>query len=216
MPVAMFEFTITNSSEVAVDYALFGCLAFPFENADVAISQDNGVTRISGTSRAEKRSVEYGELCIACDQPDISHQRHLFRGSWFDMMEVYWQDITRSGPLKDRFYAPGYRAWERGPRAPFEHSVLASHFRLDAGQSRRVRYLIAWFVPNTTKYWNSSFTLRCRRRERTQDRWSNYYASQWSSAVEVALEAFERWDEAASRTIKFQVHPQRTRRCQCP
>ena len=203
MPVAMFEFTITNPSDADIDYSLFGCLAFPFENADVSVSHGNDIAIVSGKSSANRQSVEYGELCIACDQHETSHQRHLFRGSWFDMLEVYWQDISRGGPLKDRFYAPDFRAWEGGPKAPKEHSVLACHFRVNAGESRSIRYLISWFVPNMTKYWNSSSSPQCCD-QGAPEVWSNYYATQWKSSVEVALEAFDRWDEACDGTRRLQ------------
>ena len=168
MPVAMFEFTISNASEAAIDYSLFGCLAFPFGNVDVSVSHAKDVTVISGKSPEDQQSVEYGELSIACDQPDTSHQRHLFRGSWFDMMEVYWQDISRSGSMKDRFYASGYRAWKRGAQGNDRAQCSSLPFQIGCGGESKNTLPHRLVRPEYDQVLEFVFRCTVRRRERTQ------------------------------------------------
>lgn len=72
--------------------------------ASVTATTPDGRTALTGRSASDRKSIHYSELSISTDSAETSHQRHFFRGSWFDALEVYWQDITRPGRLKDRYY----------------------------------------------------------------------------------------------------------------
>ena len=201
MPAAHFEFEITNDGEEALDYALYGCIGFPFDDAAVE-TKTGDQTSLIGRAVCKKTSVDYGEICMATDHTDTSYQRNTFRGSWFDTMEVYWQDIAAPGKLNDRFYGvDGEKAIDM-PRRNSEHGVLASHFTLQPGQSKRVRYVISWFVPNATKYWEGQSEL-FEEPKPVSEVWTNYYAGEWSDAHDVAREAFGKWDYAIGRTKRL-------------
>ncbi|MCY4446921.1 MAG: GH116 family glycosyl-hydrolase [Rhodobacteraceae bacterium] len=201
MPAAHFEVEITNSSEKDIDYSIYGCIGFPFKEA-VVDAKTGSQTSLTGRAICKKTSVDYGELCLATDHADTSFQRNTFRGSWFDTMEVYWQDISAPGNLKDRFYGvDGEKAAEM-PLSNSEHGVLASHVTIKPGQSKKIRYIISWFVPNVTKYWDEQSGLLDEQKP-VPEVWTNYYASEWSGAESVAEEAFDKWDYALDRTKRL-------------
>jgi non-lysosomal glucosylceramidase len=205
MPVAMFEFTIANTTSKAVDYTLFGCLGFEFrDHAEVSISAVDGRTTLSGRSGSDPSSIHYSELGISTDFAKTSYQRHFFRGSWFDALEVYWQDISRPGPLKDRFYDDGSEPRPPVTGALAEHGTLACHVSIPAGEQRTVRVAISWYVPNASKYWVSHGALLGEPKD-IPSVWKNYYATQWSGAAAVAAEAFAQWNRLADQTKRLQT-----------
>ncbi|CAN7146279.1 GH116 family glycosyl-hydrolase [Devosia sp. LjRoot16] len=205
LPVAMFEFTLANTTAEPIDYTLFGCLGFEFKDqAGVTASAPDGRTALTGRSASDRKSIHYSELSITTDSAETSYQRHFFRGSWFDALEVYWQDINRPGRLKDRFYDDAATHRMSGSRAVAEHSTLASHVTIPAGESRTLRVAIAWYVPNASKYWVSQNALIGEPKD-IPSVWRNYYATQWPSADAVAAEAFAGWDRLASQTKRLQA-----------
>lgn len=203
LPTAMFEVSITNTTEAPMDYTLFGCLAFDFaDDAVVAAEKRPDRTTITGRSATDPGKTSYSELSIASDADVTSFQRHFFRGSWFDALEVYWQDITAGGPLKDRWFYKNDAARMTGIRAMAEHSVLACHVTVPAGQTRKLRVAISWYVPNVSKYWVSQNALIDEPRD-VPTIWKNYYATQWDSAAAVSEATFRQWDYLADGTRDF-------------
>ena len=202
LPAAFFEFEIENTSNEVTDYALIGCMGYPFDDAVVKADAENGLS-LTGKAGADPKSPEYAEICLATDHGDTSYQRNLFRGGWFDTMEVYWQDISTAAPLTDRFYDAGDTSRQNSPLSNSEHSVMACHITLQPGEKKTIRYLISWYVPNVTQYWTPHTGLAVENPKKPAEVWRNYYATQWSSSENVAAEAFASWDIAKAKTQKL-------------
>ncbi|MGE4612206.1 MAG: GH116 family glycosyl-hydrolase [Paracoccaceae bacterium] len=200
MPAAFFDFKIENTSDTPMDYDLFGCIGFPLTDATVLVEKNKNGTSICGISSDGNETPKYGELCLATDHDDTTFQRNLYRGSWFDTMEVYWQDISAGGGLKDRYYEKDTTDLNKSPLANTEHSVLASHFSLAPGETKTIRYVISWFVPNVVKDWDSQYGMINEDKDMPKT-WRNYYASEWNGAADVAKEALSSWDQAKSKTL---------------
>lgn len=205
LPTAMFEFTLTNTDSEALDYTLLGCLGFDFKaDAQVTAERRGDRTLIVGRSAIDPKSTSYSELSIATDCTQTSYQRHFYRGSWFDALEVYWQDISAPGELKDRWYYKDESAARMsGSRAMAEHSTLACHVHVPGGERRTVRVAISWYVPNVSKYWISQNALLDEPRD-VPTTWKNYYATQWDSAATVSDVTMTNWDRFADATKSFQ------------
>lgn len=149
LPAAFFEVEIVNDGSVALDYTVVGVMQNPVEVSGLIdpLTQKGLRGFVMGSTIEKPDSLTYGSYVIATDSPETSVQRHWYRGNWFDSLEVYWNDMLRGGKFADRFY--------KEESLQSDHSLVASHFRLEPGESRVVRYLIAWYVPNCRKYWIS-------------------------------------------------------------
>ena len=206
MPVAMFEVTFRNTSDSSIDYTLFGCIASDFVDidatSDVTVAVNELATITCKTSHREDH-LDHRQLCLATDHTDISYQHHLYRGNWFDTMEVYWKDITTPGRLKDRKYIKTKDLKAQNLADATEHSLLAQHMSVPAGESKTIRMAMSWYVPNMSKYWISDAQLCCQPAADTKMQWRNYYATQWGSATEVAADTLARWDDLKDRTCAF-------------
>lgn len=206
MPVAMFDISFENTTEEALDYTLFGCLAFDFTAVEagshVEIDTSEGA-RLTGTSTHPSDHLGHRQLCLATDHDDVSFQHHLYRGTWFDTMEVYWADIAKGGKLKDRKYADAKGVENQAFADGVEHSVVATHLHVKPGETKTVRMAMSWYVPNMQKYWISHSRVECCGDKNVAHQWRNYYATQWKSALDVANETLDRWEELCDRTTQF-------------
>jgi len=197
MPVAMFEITVTNTSNAPVDYSLGGTLGnHGCQNGRHRFEDTGGLNLLSLTSADSDLPLsQQGNLAIATDADDVDHMDYHFRGQWFDDLNLFWREFCQPGRLPQRHYEN-----PRTNRNMFdqpEHGTLAARFTLGAGESRTVRFAIAWHFPNGSVYWHQDAT-------NGQDvGWRNYYASQWASSADVLRETFARWDALKAPTLAF-------------
>lgn len=206
MPLAMFEVTFNNTSKADLDYTLFGCMAFDFVDVGAAseVAVETGsLSAITGHTSHSPDHLDHRQISLATDHPQVSYQHHLYRGNWFDTMEVYWKDITTPGPLKDRRYMNTKGLASQNQADAVEHSVLATHVTVPAGGSATIKLAMSWYVPNIAKYWISEGQLCCPPSANTQTMWKNYYATQWSGAFDVASLALTQWDSLRDKTLRF-------------
>ncbi|MCB0024937.1 MAG: hypothetical protein KDD91_18010, partial [Caldilinea sp.] len=125
-------------------------------------------------------------------QATLSWQEYWFRGVWFDSLEVYWKDFTTPGPLQNRQY-PLERAGTRN------EGLLAVHFSLAPGESRTVRFVIAWNFPVCENYWTADQKLP----PDVAPTWKNYYATVWPDSLASAQYALGAWDRLHGETQRF-------------
>jgi uncharacterized protein (DUF608 family) len=143
---------------------------------------------------------DFAELVIATDGLNVSAQNHLYRGLWFDALEVYWKDLGRPGPFQPRSYDddPFLGGMERDS----DSSLLATHLTVEPGETGSARFVIAWYAPNCRKSWVSK-PWHFRTASPAGPVWKNWYATEWSSATAVAAEALAEWDRLAGGTLAF-------------
>ena len=104
------------------------------------------------TDEPDLRSPDYAELVLATDSPITSRQVHLYRGHWFDALEVYWKDLQRSGPFAKRDYGTSDTAGGMGRNR--DSSLVAAHVTRAAGRdAARSASSLSWYAPNFRKYW---------------------------------------------------------------
>ena len=116
----------------------------------------------------------------------MSWQHYWFRGAWFDNLEVYWHDLNTPGPFKDRTYPPQQTVNRN-------EGLLAVHVPVEAGATRRVRFVITWNFPNCENYWNAQ----------AEGGWRNYYATVWPDSAASARYALENWPRLYAETRRF-------------
>lgn len=193
IPAAFFEYRITNPTNEPIRYSLAGVLnnPLPANNLNTLTSNAWGDQLVLTSDSLTPNAVDYGNLILATDArlkgATISGQQYWFRGAWFDNLEVYWNDLTAPGPLKNRVYTPEKAA---------EHNegVLAAHIEIAPGATKTVRFIISWSFPNCQNYW---------KKNAPKDTWKNYYATLWPDAQASAQYALTHWDRLEAETQQF-------------
>lgn len=181
LPCAVFEIVLRNRAREPLVFSAVGCLASPWSGpaASTHALRRAGRPVLLHRSAAPADSVDFGELALTLDAAaasadgtpvEVSRQTSLFRGAWCDKREVYWHDLRSPGPFRERRYA--------GPGEKGDAGLLAARFRLAPGESRTVRFVVSWFVPNRANDWTPPAELaKAMARDGVpRNLWRNFYA----------------------------------------
>jgi non-lysosomal glucosylceramidase len=210
IPAAFFEFTLTNTTGEALTYTLAGVLSnpLPANNLNTVTAHPWGhALHLHSDSLAEE-SVRYGDLTLATDAAshgaEVSWQQYWFRGSWFDSLEVYWNELNTAGHFQNRQYAAD-KAGERN------EGLLAAHLDLAPGERKTVRFVITWNFPNCENYWKPPKSAVVEEADyhgesktaSPKPTWKNYYATIWPDSQASAQYALSNWERLAAETQRY-------------
>ena len=207
IPAAFFEIEVHNPGSQAIDYTVCLSIGNPGKRGSSAIRYDgSGKARLLhlGPTGMKGDEPEYGDLTVATDCHDGSHQEYWFRGSWFDSLEMFWREFASPGGLKDRTYRDDATEEKQYP-GTLDMGSLAARRTVPAGRTARFRFAIAWNYPNCVNYWNPEKPCCtdgscCPPKPRT---WKNYYATLFRDSRHSALYSLEQWDRLAGETKRF-------------
>ena len=175
LPAAFFDWTVKNTSDKTADYTLAFSAGNPFRISEGGFSRFENKNGISGiTLKSRKLSEEdngYGELVISTDCPDVSYQEYWYRSGWFDDVTTFIREFSSPGRLKNRRYDDDDR---RGQLDIGDMCTLAAHITLTPGESKTVRFIMAWYYPHFVKYWDEELPV-----------WDHEYARRFSCAQDV-------------------------------
>ena len=210
IPAALFEFSITNSTEQTLTYTLAGALTnpLPANNRNEVTTDDWGHALHLTSDGVQPGEVGYGNLTLAtdaglADDTEISWQQYWFRGTWFDNLEVYWNDLNTTGPIKNRVYKVD------GPQGVGAHftdqdtGLLAVHTTIAPGDTRHIRFVISWSFPTCKNYWKTDPEDAVPANSNSDGTWQNYYATLWPDAISSARYALENWSRLFIETRRF-------------
>lgn len=203
IPAAFFEVRLANNTKAPIDYTVCGVLTSPYsqEDTSVALTAQQGLTVMRIGSKKDTEDPSLGHLCIATDAQDLSYQHYMFRGSWFDQVNTYWQEFCRAPRFTDRMYSQvggsPINNWN-----PIDSSLLAAHITLHPGEKRTVKFLISWYYPIFTNYWNP-VTEYDQKQNNLSNSWRNYYAQLFTSGTDTALYSLKNWTRLKEESMRF-------------
>lgn len=202
IPSAFFEVEVKNTTDQDIDYTVALSLSNLINdqvNTKFINENDINALSIKPINLAED-NVEYGDLTIATDNKNISYQQSWFRGTWFDELEIFWQDFKACGQLKHRSYDK-----PNGEANECDNSTitLAAHVSVAKNQSKKIKFILSWNFPNCNKYWkNTAGDLICTVGE-VKAQWKNYYAKLFSNSYDNACYCINEWPRLYSECKKY-------------
>ena len=206
IPAAFFEFTIENTTENTLTYTVSGALKNPHPvgtgvNEYRATSAGHQI--FLGGERIDHDSVDFGDMTLATDAPEASHQEYWYRGSWFDNVSVYWRDLTTPGRFENRRY--GAASDQDGVAYGKEdQATLAAHTKLAPGETDTIRFVISWSFPNVANYWNPKSEC-CDEGCDCGATWRNYYATLFVDSAATARYSIENWARLWDETNRYRT-----------
>lgn len=210
IPAAFFEFSITNPTDQTITYTLVGALTSPLpaHNRNHVETADWGVNLNLCSDGVQPGETGHGDLTIATDagtdgEASVSWQQYWFRGTWFDNLEVYWNDLNTPGPIKNRTYAADGLVGKGVRFSDQDTGLLAVHVSIAPGETRQIRYVISWSFPTCENYWKTNPEDAVAANATTDGTWKNYYATLWPDSRASARYALENWTRLFDETRRF-------------
>jgi len=205
LPASFFEFSVKNNTLKEIDYTIAGSLA-NMSNAS-QLNEFNNNDKLNLIHLNSSSENENNNITIATDAEQVSFQEYWYRGSWFDNLSVFWNDFINKKNFKNRNY-PYKKDDDKINYSGDDHCSLASHFKLKPGEKKSIRFIISWYYPVVTNYWNplKNNNSCCNDSDNdcdTSNNWLNYYASLFKSSKEVAVYCLENWNQLFTDTKKF-------------
>ncbi len=195
VPIAVFRFTLTNTSESSLAASVAGTLQ-NFIGCDgtsniaksnqIKFRKDGAVSGLHySTAGVDPDSEAYGTLALAITtRGEITHREHWLTERWGSGRLDFWDDFSADGLLDPR---PSY-----GEDKPM--GSLAVRIDIEPGQSEEVVFLLAWHFPNR-KSWTPvngvSPTV------------GNYYATVYDDAWDVVAKTHSHLDELGAKSAEF-------------
>jgi len=163
LPVAIFEWTLTNPTNVPVEVSLAASLSNPLtmKNAEgkpeaagsLNAYRDTGTTRgiLLSHPGADPTDPATGTLALATSGPDIDVQTHWYRGGWWDGAHLFWDTFAATGRLNTDI-----KAEPSPPHRGGDVCSIALRATVPAGGTVTLPVVIGWHFPVMENPWRAA------------------------------------------------------------
>jgi uncharacterized protein (DUF608 family) len=165
IPAAVIRFRIRNLSANTVKLTVAGSIMNPVgfdgEGEINGLGNDkfgrnlNSVRKtpsLSGlfmtSTKPDAKSTGFGTLALATPLTDITYVSHWERGDWWDDLQIFWDDFSKDGRLKDL---------DDGSPSPDKQTDVGSlgvTASLGPFEEATIPFVLAWHFPNYTDYFD--------------------------------------------------------------
>ncbi|MDR3709388.1 MAG: GH116 family glycosyl hydrolase [Capsulimonadaceae bacterium] len=156
LPAALFEWTITNEGNEAIEISLAASLSNPL-TAEGATPKPQSGSLNSERSGKGTRGVflthpgavadapETGTLALTTSHEDVDIVPHWFRGAWFDKSHLFWDQFAEDGRVEANGESP----------APVDGDTasIVLHATIPAHGSVTLPVSITWLFPRMKNPW---------------------------------------------------------------
>lgn len=196
LPSACFEIALSNTGNEEIDYTVVSVLFNPFrtDTASNRHTRSGSCHQLALEHGGDRSAFDYGNLVLSADAVNGSFQEYWFHGEWEDDLEVYWRELNTPGTFRNRHYESG-----KGYR---NTGLIAQHFQLKPGESRTVKFVITWHLPNCRNDWHPQ-AEEMAAADRVLNRWRNWYATQWEDAQASGRYVHENYARLKRETLLF-------------
>ena len=190
LPAAFFEWELESLAGKEIECAIAFSVMNPADcclNSEITTGGFGGLYLADGAHRADE--IGYSDLCVLTDGEEAVSEAYWYRGGWQDACTTYWKNFLNNRRLPARRYDEGEKR---------DHGTVASYMTLTPGERKRVRFVIAWNVPNQYNYWSP-----CKDGDGRDVTWKNYYATRFADSRAVAEYAMKNYGELYRKTDEF-------------
>ena len=144
----------------------------------------------------------FGSMALMTPQKNVDVMTHWLREGWFAPRHDLWDAFSATGRLPKHEYGPS-------DEEQSDAGALGVRVSLNPGESKRITFYLTWYFPTFEKYWHDvqpacDSSCGCSPGEKpSKPSWKNYYATQFSDALDVARKLHERERVLYSRTKQF-------------
>jgi len=216
-PAAILKYTVANKRKAPVDATvawsilnLVGSLDAAEHDAAAAgiefglgqnVNEFVDTGKVRGLLLTSKRwpadHPRHGSIALVTPEKNVAYTTHWSREPWFTPRHDFWDTFSTTGKPPQHTYGPS-------DEGRSDAGVLGVRLRLQPGQSKTVTFYITWYFPTFEKYWHvCSSESGCCSKSAPKPTWKNYYASQFSDALDVARKLHAQERDLYARTKSF-------------
>lgn len=189
IPGAFFEIEIKNNNNETIEYQTAFSVMNPFKKAENRAEKCGNFTFLSMVNTGEKlEDIDYGDLTLATDCEETITQSYWYRGGWQDGIVTFWNEFDHKKDMQERIYTE-----QRKEGTPQDHGTIVAKIKLCPGETKAVRFLLTWNIPNNYNYWNNLPEMK----------WKNYYAVLFQDSRASAVYALKNWNWLKEKTVRF-------------
>jgi uncharacterized protein (DUF608 family) len=196
LPAAFYVVSVENNTDEELDYFVTSVIANPSGEEGIHEFHQQENNNVLQLKKGKRSKFIDGDISVGCDGDDVSCQRYLFRGDWFDSLTVYWDEFKRPGNLQDRCYHEDDRTPNKTGLNPFDHGALSAKVTLKPGEKKDIRFAITWHYPEQEIYWRKT-------PEDHSGKLKNYYGTKSNNSVDVQNFVFKNWQRLEQQTLAF-------------
>ncbi len=219
LPVAIFNFTIENTSEKEVEVLLAANLLNPigydgkskFEDTHNIFNLDDRRFSLFGSNLNEfikennfsgikMTSLKYplddpkfGSMGLLTTSKNVTYCLRWLKGMWWEGPQKFWDELKYKERLSEE---PEAKA---SPEGETDVATLGVILRLSPGQKEKIPVILTWYFPNMLKYWNLLPLAKGEERKI----FKTYYATKFKDAWDVAKYVASNLDRLEEETKSF-------------
>ncbi len=207
IPAAIIRFRIRNLSSKTVKITVAGSIMNPvgFDGEDDIGGMGNDkfgqnlnsvrkTASLSGlfmtSAKPDPKSTGFGTLALATPLTDITYVSHWERGDWWDDLQIFWDDFSKDGRLKDLDDS------SRSPDKRTDVGSLGVSASLGPFEEASLPFVLAWSYPNYKDYFD---VVPKQQGGMFRNQYAARFADAWAAAAYLA----ENLPELERRTRLF-------------
>lgn len=189
IPCAIFNIKFRNVTDERMTYTAAFNVTNPCEKSVCNKYIENGPMRgiLLGNEEYADDDTGYGNMFISTSANEVSYQEYWRRNSWYEGLEMFWNDIGEYGGLQNRTFS--------GVLDGEATATLTASVSVDAGEEKTVTFVLGWYYPNCRNYWNPP--------KENDTIWKNYYATMFGDSIDVCDYVLKNGKRLYDDTCKF-------------
>jgi uncharacterized protein (DUF608 family) len=125
------------------------------------------------SKKAEPQSPAFGTMALATPWKDITYISHWVRGDWWDDLQIFWDDFSDDGRLKDSAEA------SPSPDGRTDLGTLGLTVSLGPAEEAALPFVLSWNFPNVLNYFD---VVPKQRGSLLRNHYAERFADAWAAA----------------------------------
>lgn len=209
-PAAILRYTLRNTTKKPVDVSLAWSLFNPIgtlgnaekdqtmnhlehglgKNVNTRVEEDGIRGLLFSTQKYAKDHPRYGTMTLTTPDPRGGALTHWQRAPWFTPVHDFWDHFSATGEFPCHNYGPS-------DDKNSDAGAVSIQETLSPGEAKTFTFYLTWHFPNFEKYWHDAF------KPGRKPVWKNFYAGQFTDALDVAKKLQQREPELYTQSKQF-------------
>jgi non-lysosomal glucosylceramidase len=165
IPAVVLRFRVRNTGTVPAEITIAGTILNPIgydgegqvggvenEKFGQNVNELKETANLRGLAMSSRKvkpeTPAFGTMALATPWKDITYVTHWSRGEWFDDLQIFWDDFSDDGRLKDSADV------SPSPDKRSDLGTLGLRVALGPGEEATLPFILSWHFPNVLNYFD--------------------------------------------------------------